>query len=86
VLPTQVIEELGARDGEIPHAALEEVSGEHGFRGDNELGRLRPAADFPEDCPDPAKVLLVCPLVGPHLGYGKAEHIIKVTIPLTFIP
>jgi hypothetical protein len=78
VLPAQIVEQLVGCDGEIAYTALEEIAGERGLRRNHELRRLGPASNFAEEPAETAEVLLVCPFVGAYLGYGEAEHILKV--------
>ena len=78
VLPAEIGEELVGGDGQIPHPALQEIAGQGGLRRDEELRRLRPASDLPEEGAETAEVFLVCPFLGPYLGDGKAEHSLKV--------
>jgi protein tyrosine phosphatase (PTP) superfamily phosphohydrolase (DUF442 family) len=83
MLAAEVIEELIGRDGQVPHTALEEVTSECGFRSHDEVRWLGPSGNLPEERPESAKILLIRPLVGPHLGYGEAEHVLKVISYLT---
>jgi hypothetical protein len=78
MLMAQIIKQLVGRKGEVPYSALEEIAGERRFGGHHQLRRVRPAADLPEECPHPAEILLVRPFLRAHLGYGKAEHALKV--------
>ena len=43
VLPAQIVKQLVGGDGQIPDPTLEEIAGQRGFRGHQQLGRLRPA-------------------------------------------
>jgi hypothetical protein len=78
VLSRQVLKQLITGDGQIAHASLEEVSGKGGLRCHHELGRLGPAPDLTEQRAESAEILLVRTLLGPYLGYGEAEHGLKV--------
>src|SRR5215207_3062090 len=78
MLPAQIVEQLIGRDRQIPNAALEEVPGECRLRRHYQLRRFGPASDLPEKSPNPAEILLVRALLGPHLGYGETEHALKV--------
>jgi hypothetical protein len=78
MLPAQIGEQLIRGNSQIADATFEKVPGERGFRSDHQLGRLRPASNFTEKRPNPAEILLVRSLLGPDLGYGKAEHVIKL--------
>jgi hypothetical protein len=60
---------------EIPNAALQEIPGECRLRADDQLGRLGPAADFPEQGAQAAEVILVRAFVGACLGDGETEHV-----------
>jgi hypothetical protein len=57
VLAGQVVEQLVGADGEITHAAFEEVAGQRGLRRDDQLRRLGLSANLAEYGPEPAEVL-----------------------------
>jgi hypothetical protein len=78
MLPAEIVEELIGGYGKVPNPALQEVAGQSGFRSHDEVGGLGPPGNLPEERPKSAKVLLIRPFVGPHLGYGEAEHTVKV--------
>lgn len=78
VLPAEILEQLIGRDSQIPYTALHEVPRECGFGSDHKIGRLGPASDLPEERPESAEILVVRPFMRPYLGYGEAEHPLKV--------
>jgi hypothetical protein len=78
MLLAEVIEQLVAGDGQVPDTPLEEVPSQGRLRCNDQFGRLRPVADLTEEGAESAQVLLIRPLMGPYLGYGEAEHALKV--------
>ena len=48
VLPGEVVEELRGGEGQLTHAALQEIAGERRLGSDDKLRRLGPAADLAE--------------------------------------
>jgi hypothetical protein len=78
VLPAEILEQLIGGDSQIPYAALNEVPRECGFGSHHKVRRLGPASDLPEERPESAEILVVRPFMRPYLGYGEAEHPLKV--------
>jgi hypothetical protein len=70
VLAGQIPKELIGRDRQIPYSPLEEITGECSFRGNYQLGRLRPASHLTKEGAEPAQILLIRALVGAYLGDG----------------
>ena len=81
VLAGEVVEQLFGAEGQVAHAALEEIAGEGGLGRHDQLGRLRRRRGLAEDVAEPAEVLLVGTLAGPQLSDGKAEHQRNVYLP-----
>lgn len=75
VLPAEIGEKLVAGHGQVPHSALQEIAGQGSLGSDEQLRRLRPASDFPEQGAESAEIFLVCPFLGAYLGDGEAEHV-----------
>jgi hypothetical protein len=68
VLPAEVVEQPLGGDGEVPHAAFDEIAGERCLRREEQFRRLRPARHLAEERAEPAEILVVRPLPGPELG------------------
>jgi hypothetical protein len=78
MLATQIRKELVPGDGQLTNSAFEEITGQRRFRGNDELGRVRPAPDLAQEGAEPAEILFIRTLLGTYLGNGKAEHVLKV--------
>ena len=74
VLAGEVVEQLVRGDGQVAHAAFEEISGQRRLGRDDQLGRLRRRGSLAEQGAEPAEVLLVGTLSRAQLGNGETKH------------